>query len=196
VGAVDEAFREIEFAVRGEVVGETLEDLLEHAALDPALIATVRGLIRRIARGKISPWRACAQNPKRGIHDVTRRLPRPSSLLARSPLACRDVELNRRPLRVCEVHIHVGSQLEIAVDPRRAWAPPLRWDHGYRAHARARFRAPRHGRGHGRGHDDERRSAFVRCVLAAKGGDKPPTARAAHKESRPSWPASSTNWSG
>jgi len=81
VGAVDEAFGEIEFAASGEMVGEAFEDLLEHAALHPALIAAVRSLIRRISRRKISRWRVRAQDPQRSVHDVTGRLPRPSSLL-------------------------------------------------------------------------------------------------------------------
>ena len=118
MGAVDEALGQVELAVRGEMVGEALEDGLEHAALDPTLIATVSPLVRRIAPRKIRPRRTCAENPQRGVDDVTRGLPRPARLLPRAPLAGRDVQLDCRPLRVREVHRVVRSHLAIAVDPR------------------------------------------------------------------------------
>jgi hypothetical protein len=63
VGAVDEAFREIEFPLDGEVLGERLEDLVEYPALNPTLIAAVHRLIRQILPRQLVPRCARLQDP-------------------------------------------------------------------------------------------------------------------------------------
>jgi hypothetical protein len=159
VGAVDEALREIELAVGGEMFSEALKNLREHAAFNPALIATMRSLVRRIPRRQVVPRCTGTKDPQRCVHDVARWLPRTASLLSRAAFARRDVELNRSPLVVGEVHLPGWIT---ARDRRRSpsgRAPPLRAPlrgvlAGITDAAPARApggRAPLHGHGPGHG---------------------------------------------
>ena len=105
MGAIDEAFSEIELALGPQVFGEVDEYLVDDAAVHPCLIPPVHGLERRIPRGQVGPLGARAQDPEDRVEDVPRFDEGPSATLRRRPpLACRDEGLDDCPLSVGEVH--------------------------------------------------------------------------------------------
>jgi hypothetical protein len=86
-----------------QVRRERLEHPTQRAPLDPGLKATMTGLIRRIAVGKILPGCARAENPKDSVQHVARIPPRSAALVA-AHTGRRQEWREDRPLRVSEVH--------------------------------------------------------------------------------------------
>ena len=117
MGPVDESFCQVQLSTTTQVLGECSKDLLQRAVAHPALKSTMTRLVRRIARRKIFPRRAGAQNPQDAVQNVPRIAegPPPDTLLDR--LFLREKRLQYSPLLFGEVHIKVRSDSDPPVDP-------------------------------------------------------------------------------
>src|SRR4029450_7757334 len=73
---VDEGFTQIDLAAVPEVLGEALQQPIKAARALPELEATMASLVRRIARWRVVPRRARAQDPQDAVHDGPRIRPR------------------------------------------------------------------------------------------------------------------------
>jgi hypothetical protein len=101
--AVDETFREIEFAPLFEIAGHCLLYPLERALTHPALEAAVAGLVRRLPLRQIRPLGSGSQNPENPIeHLATAASRSPASVGAPRHLA--NQWLDHLPLFVRHVH--------------------------------------------------------------------------------------------
>jgi hypothetical protein len=117
VGPVDESFCQVQLSTTTQVLGECPKDLLQCAVAHPALKSTVTRLVRRIARRKILPRRAGAEDPQNAVQHVSwiAEGPSPDTLLDR--LFLREKRLKYSPLLFGEVHIKVRSESDPPVDP-------------------------------------------------------------------------------
>jgi hypothetical protein len=105
VGAIDEAFRQVELSSIPQVFGQVLEDLVEHSFALPFLKASMHRLMRRIPRRKVRPRSSRPQYPQDRVNYITRLAPRPSSVTngAIELLSWNEL-FDRVPLLVSEIH--------------------------------------------------------------------------------------------
>jgi hypothetical protein len=111
VGAVDEGFGQVDFALRFQVLGERTKDALQRPIAYPVLKAPVAGLIRRVARGQVLPGRAGAQDPKHAMQDVERVPVGSPTDTHVGRLLLREQRLDELPLIRGEIHVSVRSNL-------------------------------------------------------------------------------------
>ena len=117
MGPVDESLCQVQLSATTQVLGECSKDLLQRAVAHPTLKPPVTGLVRRIARRKILPRCAGAEDPQDAVKNVPRIAirPPPDALLDR--LFLREKRLKYSPLLFGEVHIKVRSEIDPPVDP-------------------------------------------------------------------------------
>ena len=77
MGAVDEAFAEVEAAPLSQVLGQPVQHSLDHSRRDPLLKSSVARLVWRITLGQVLPGRACSEDPEDSVQNVPRIPPRP-----------------------------------------------------------------------------------------------------------------------
>ena len=102
-GAVDEALGEVEPSSFVQVLRERVEHAVQRAVATPLLEAAMTGLIRRVARRQILPWRAGTENPKHAIEYIARISPRTTSSI-RTPPRLGNQRLDEVPLLFGQIH--------------------------------------------------------------------------------------------
>jgi hypothetical protein len=115
MGAVDEGLAEIELAALYEVVGESLQHVLQRSAFHPALKAPEARGIRRIPLWHVSPRGSGTKDPENPVEDITWVPPR-SPTTVFSNWKSRQKRLECYPLLVGQVHRDFRSQTCSSVD--------------------------------------------------------------------------------
>jgi hypothetical protein len=119
------ALREVYLPALLEVFGQSFEHFAQNPLLDPLLKATVRGLVGRVAFGKVLPGRPGAQYPEDAVQDIAWVSPGPASSVFSSRWLW-DKKLQYFPLLVCEVHAALLLLLEGHMTaPLYPWLPHL-----------------------------------------------------------------------
>jgi hypothetical protein len=115
VGAVNERLGEVEFPTLDEIVGECLQDALQHFVLDPALESSEACRIRRIPARHVCPRGAGPKDPQNAVEYIARISPWASAAVF---TYLRDGEkmFDCCPLLISEVHLDLRSQSCGAVD--------------------------------------------------------------------------------
>lgn len=132
MGAVDEAFREVDAPAFAQVLSEPTQHALERRVLDPLLKAPMAGRARWVACWHVGPGRTGAHDPQDAVEHISRVAPRPPSSSALDELLRREQLLDEVPLMVGEVHRDRRSEVERDVDRtqlplKSPWfAPPAR----------------------------------------------------------------------
>ena len=118
MGAVNEGLGEVELAALNEVVGECLQDALQHFVFDPALESAKARRVRRIPAGHVRPRRAGAQDPQDAVKYITWIAPR-SSAAVFAHFRDGEKRFDCCPLLISEVHLDLRSQSRNSVDLSR-----------------------------------------------------------------------------
>lgn len=81
MGAVDEAFGQVELASLSQVFRERVEYAFHHPLLYPLLVASMAGLVGWISARQLIPLSACSQDPQDAVEYGTGVSPRSAALL-------------------------------------------------------------------------------------------------------------------
>lgn len=107
--AVDEGFAQIQTPARYKVISESLQHVLQHTFLAPALEAPEARRVRRVTRRHIGPRRAGAKHPQDAVEHVAGVAPWTTSAVL-SNLRLGKKRLNSGPLLIGEIHRNFRSQ--------------------------------------------------------------------------------------
>lgn len=104
MGAIDEGLRQINLAAIAQVLSERLEDLPEHAVLDPLLHSSMTGLVRRVLARQRFPRSSGPEDPEHAVENVA-RIDARSALAIFANVGLWDQRLDDTPLLVGELHV-------------------------------------------------------------------------------------------